>query len=106
MKGFDELLQQAQRMQEKLRDAQEECGRIEVCGESGGGLVRITMSGRHDVRRVHIEPSLLAEEREVLEDLVAAAINDALRRVEELQREKLGAAAGALGLPPGLRLPF
>jgi len=106
MKGLDGLLQQAQQVQEKLRAAQEEVARIEVVGEAGGGLVRVTMTGRHDVRRVHIEPSLLREEREVLEDLVAAAVNDAVRRVEEMQREKLAAATGGLGLPTDFRLPF
>ena len=73
---------------------------------SGGGLVRVTMTGRHDVRRVHIEPSLLGEDREVIEDLVAAAVNDAVRRGEALQREKLAGAAGGLSLPEGFKLPF
>jgi DNA-binding YbaB/EbfC family protein len=77
-----------------------------VQGEAGGGLVRVTMTGRYDVRRVHIEPSLLGEDREVIEDLVAAAVNDAVRRVEALQREKLAGAAGGLSLPEGFKLPF
>ena len=86
MKGLDDLLKQAQKLQEKVQDAQQEMARSEVQGEAGGGLVRVVMTGRHDVRRIHIEPSLMSEDREVLEDLIAAAVNDAVRRVEELQR--------------------
>jgi len=106
MKGLQELMAQAQQLQEQMRSAQEDIARQEVQGESGGGLVRVTMTGRHDVRRVHLEPSLLAEEREVIEDLVAAAVNDAVRRVEALQRERLAGAAGGLTLPDGFKLPF
>ncbi len=106
MKDLNELMAQAQRLQEQMRTTQEEIARQEVQGESGGGLVRVTMNGRHDVRRVHLEPSLLAEEREVIEDLIAAAVNDAVRRVEAVQRERLAEAAGGLSLPDGFRLPF
>lgn len=106
MKGLQELMAQAQQLQEQMRSAQEDIARQEVQGESGGGLVRVTMTGRYDVRRVHLEPSLLAEEREVIEDLVAAAVNDAVRRVEALQRERLAGAAGGLTLPDGFKLPF
>ncbi|HNC69971.1 MAG TPA: YbaB/EbfC family nucleoid-associated protein [Pseudomonadales bacterium] len=106
MKGLQELMAQAQQLQEQMRSAQEDIARQEVQGESGGGLVRVTMTGRHDVRRVHLEPSLLAEEREVIEDLIAAAVNDAVRRVEALQRERLAGAAGGLTLPDGFKLPF
>ena len=106
MKGLNELLKQAQQLQEQGKNAQEDIARQEVQGEAGGGLVRVTMTGRHDVRRVHIEPSLLGEDREVIEDLVAAAVNDAVRRVEALQREKLAGAAGGLSLPEGFKLPF
>lgn len=105
MKGLQDLLQQAQQVQERLRAAQEQLARSEVQGESGGGLVRVTMTGRHDVRRLHIEPSLLREDHEVIEDLVAAAVNDAVRRVEAMQRERLGDLAGGLGLPAGFPLP-
>ncbi|MCP5319867.1 MAG: YbaB/EbfC family nucleoid-associated protein [Pseudomonadales bacterium] len=106
MKGLQELMAQAQQLQEQMRSAQEDIARQEVQGESGGGLVRVTMTGRYDVRRMHLEPSLLAEEREVIEDLVAAAVNDAVRRVEALQRERLAGAAGGLTLPDGFKLPF
>ena len=106
MKGLKELMAQAQQLQEQMRAAQEDIAREEVHGEAGGGLVRVTMSGRHDVRRVHLEPSLLGEDREVIEDLLAAAVNDAVRRVEALQRERLAGAAGGLSLPDGFRMPF
>ena len=106
MNGLNDLLKQAQKLQEKVQDAQQEMARSEVQGESGGGLVRVVMSGRHDVRRIHIEPSLMSEDREVLEDLVAAAVNDAGRRVEELQRASLSGATGGISLPEGFKLPF
>jgi len=106
VKDLNDLLKQAQQVQEQMRVAQDEMARAEVQGESGGGLIRVVMTGRHDVRRVHIEPSLLSEDREVLEDLIAAAVNDAVRRVESLQREKMSQAAGGLGLPAGFKLPF
>jgi len=109
MKGLNdlnELVKQAQQLQSQMRSAQEELARQEVCGESGGGLVRVTMTGRHDVRRVTLEPSLLAEEREVIEDLIAAAVNDAVRRADSLQRERMSSAAGGLPLPDGFKLPF
>ena len=106
MNGLNDLLKQAQKLQEKVQDAQQEMARSEVHGESGGGLVRVVMTGRHDVRRIHIEPSLMSEDREVLEDLVAAAVNDAVRRVEELQRARLSGATGGITLPGGFKLPF
>ena len=106
MKGLNDLLKQAQQLQPPGTTAQDDIARLEVGGEAGGGLVRVTMTGRHDVRRVHIEPSLLGGDREVIEDLVAAAVNDAVRRVEALQREKLAGAAGGLSLPEGFKLPF
>jgi hypothetical protein len=105
MKDLKDLLRQAGELQETLRSVQEEIARLDVEGEAGGGLVRVTMNGRHDVRRVHIERSLLGEDVEVLEDLVAAAVNDAVRRVEAVQREKFAGLAGGLGLPAGLRFP-
>jgi DNA-binding YbaB/EbfC family protein len=106
VKGLQDLMQQAGQIQEKLKAAQEQIARLEVQGEAGGGLVRVSMTGRHDVRRVHIEPSLLAEDRAVIEDLVAAAVNDAVRKVEKLQRERLAEAAGGIGLPGGFAPPF
>ncbi len=100
------LMKQAQAMQDNLKKAQEELGQIEVEGQSGAGLVKITMTCKHDVRRVAIDPSLLADDKDMLEDLVAAAFNDALRRAEEVTQEKMGKLTGGMGLPPGLKLPF
>jgi hypothetical protein len=104
--GFDSILRHAQQVQEKLQRVREEVARIEVTGEAGAGLVRVVMNGRHDVRRVEIDPSLTAGERQMLEDLIAAAINDANRRVEAESRERLARAAVGLGLPAGLELPL
>ena len=106
MKDLNELLQHAQQLQEQMRQAQDQIARVEVQGESGAGLVRVTMNGRHDVRNVVIDPSLLREDCAVLQDLVAAAFNDAARRVDNLQREKLANATGGMALPAGFKLPF
>jgi nucleoid-associated protein EbfC len=100
------LLKQAQAMQENLQKAQAQVAQITATGESGGGMVKITMSGLHEVSRVQIEPALLAEDRDVLEDLVAAAINDATRKVGVLVNEKMAGATAGLQLPPGMKLPF
>ena len=100
------LMQQAQRMQENMSKLQEQLASIEVEGQSGAGMVKVTMTGRHDVKRVNIDPSLLADDKEMLEDLVAAAINDAARKVEAAVQEKMAALTGGLGLPPGMNLPF
>lgn len=104
--GLNDLMKQAGQLQQQMQKAQEQIAAIEVQGEAGGGLVRVTMTGRHDVRRVHIEPSLLREDQGVIEDLVAAAVNDAVRRVEQVQREKLADATGGIKLPEGFKLPF
>jgi DNA-binding YbaB/EbfC family protein len=107
MKGnFDTMLKQAQQMQEKLQKAQEEIANMEVTGESGAGLVRVIMTGRHDVKRVQIDPGLLKEDKDMVEDLVAAAVNDANRRVEACTRDKMSGLTSGLGLPPGMKLPF
>jgi len=100
------LMKQAQQMQENMARAQEELARIEVEGQSGAGLVKIVMTCRHDVKRVSIDPSLLGEDRDMLEDLVAAAFNDALRRAEATSQEKLGSLTAGMPLPPGFKLPF
>ncbi len=100
------LMRQAQQMQENMKKAQEELGNIEVEGASGGGLVKITMTCRNDVRRVNIDPSLLEDDKEMLEDLVAAAFNDALRKAESTSQEKMSALTAGLPLPPGMSLPF
>ncbi len=103
--GIGNLMKQAQMVQQNLRKAQEELGKVEVTGTSGGGLVSVVMTCRHDVRRVSIDPSLLTEDKEVLEDLVAAAMNDAVRKVEQTTQERLGSLTAGLNIP-GLNLPF
>jgi len=103
--GFANIMKQAQDMQENLKKAQEEIARLEVTGESGAGLVRIIMTGKHDVKKVVIDDSLLGDDREMLEDLVAAAVNDANRRVEKVTQEKMSEFTSGLNLPPGFNLP-
>jgi nucleoid-associated protein EbfC len=101
------LMKQAQNMQDNMKKAQEELGNIEVTGESGAGLVKVTMTCKHDVRRVQIDPSLLADDKDMLEDLVAAAFNAALKKAEDTSSEKMGKiTAGMPGLPGGMKLPF
>ena len=101
------LMKQAQAMQDNLKKAQEELAQLEVEGQSGAGLVKITMTCKHEVRRVTIDPSLLADDKDMLEDLVAAAFNDSLRRAEEVSQEKMSkVTAGMPGLPPGMKMPF
>lgn len=104
--GIDNIMKQAQKMQEGLQKAQQEIINTEVIGESGAGLVKIIMTGRHDVRRVEIDPSLITDDREMLEDLLAAAINDANRRVETMTQEKMAGLTAGMGLPPGMKLPI
>ena len=101
-----DLMKQAQQMQAELKTAQDELATIEVTGESGGGMVRVTMTGRHDVRRVEVDLELVDGDKEILEDLVAAAVNDANRRVESLIQDKFAGIACGLGLPAGFKLPF
>ncbi|WP_257296061.1 YbaB/EbfC family nucleoid-associated protein [Endozoicomonas sp. YOMI1] len=104
--GMGNLMKQAQKMQEDMEKLQEELANAEVTGEAGAGLVKVIMTGRYDVRKVEIDPSLFAEDKEMLEDLVAAAINDAVRKVEENNKEKMGELTSGLGLPGGMKLPF
>ncbi|MDG1204687.1 MAG: YbaB/EbfC family nucleoid-associated protein [Pseudomonadales bacterium] len=104
--GLGDLMQQAQEMQSKMQSMQDELANAEVQGESGAGLVKITMTGRHDVKRVEIDPSLMTEDKEVLEDLIAAALNDAVRRVEKSQKDKMSNLTAGMPLPPGFKLPF
>jgi nucleoid-associated protein EbfC len=99
-----QLMQQAQKVQENLKKAQEELARLEVTGQAGGGMVEVIMNGRHEVRKVSIDPEV-ADDREMIEDLVAAAINDAVNRIQELSQEKMSGLAGGLPLPPGFTLP-
>ncbi|MCI1192679.1 YbaB/EbfC family nucleoid-associated protein [Calidifontimicrobium sp. SYSU G02091] len=100
------LMKQAQAMQDNLRRAQEELASIEVEGQSGAGLVKVVMTCKHDVKRVVIDPSLLADDKDMLEDLVAAAFNDGVRRAEEVTQEKMGKLTAGLPLPPGMKFPF
>jgi DNA-binding YbaB/EbfC family protein len=100
------LMKQAQAMQENLKRAQEELATIEVEGQSGAGLVKITMTCKHDVKRIVIDPSLLADDKDMLEDLLAAAFNDGVRRAEELSQEKMGKLTAGMPLPPGMKFPF
>ncbi|CAG1009145.1 MAG: YbaB/EbfC family nucleoid-associated protein [Burkholderiales bacterium] len=104
--GIAGLMKQAQQMQENMRKAQEQLASIEVEGQAGAGLVKVTMTCRHDVKRVAIDPSLLGEDQDMLEDLVAAAFNDAVRRVETTVQERMSGFTSGLQLPPGLKLPF
>jgi nucleoid-associated protein EbfC len=100
------LMKQAQQMQDNLKRAQEELASIEVEGQAGSGLVKVTMTCKHDVRRVAIDPSLLTDDKDMLEDLVAAAFNDALRHAEEVSNTKMGKVTAGMPLPPGMKLPF
>ena len=106
MKGLGDLMKQAQQMQEKMQDAQKEVANVEVQGESGAGMVKVKMTGRHDVTSINIEPNLLSEDKEVLEDLIAAAVNDAVRRVEEETKDMMSSVTNGIPLPPGLKMPF
>jgi DNA-binding YbaB/EbfC family protein len=103
--GLGNLMKQAQEMQENMRRAQEELAKIEVTGSAGGGLVTVTMTCRHDVRKVSIDNSLMQDEKEMIEDLVAAAVNDAVRKIEVTTKEKMGGLMGGLNIP-GMNLPF
>ncbi len=107
MKGpLGNLMKQAQQMQENLQRAQEQIAAMEVTGESGAGLVKVTMTGRHDVKRVEIDPTLMQDDKAMLEDLIAAAVNDAVRRVEQMSKDKLSGLTAGMSLPPGMKLPF
>lgn len=104
--GLGNLMKQAQEMQANLQKAQEEIAKMEVTGEAGAGMVKITMNGRHEVKRVEIDPGLMQEDREMLEDLIAAAFNDANKRVENMSKEKMSGLTAGLNLPAGMKLPF
>ena len=100
------LMKQAQAMQDNLKKAQDELATIEVEGQSGAGLVKVTMTCKHDVKRIVIDPSLLADDKDMLEDLVAAAFNDGVRRAEDVSQSKMGKLTAGLPLPPGMKFPF
>jgi len=104
--GLGNLMKQAQMMQENMKKMQEQLASVEVEGQSGAGLVKVTITCRYDVKRVSIDPSLLADDKDMLEDLVAAAMNDAVRKVEATSQEKMGSLTAGMGLPPGFKMPF
>jgi nucleoid-associated protein EbfC len=104
--GLGKMMKQVQEMQASMQKMQEQLAGMEVTGQSGGGMVSVVMNGRHEACRVSVDPALLSEDKEMLEDLVAAAINDAVRKVEEASKDKLAGMAAGLGLPPGFKLPF
>jgi DNA-binding YbaB/EbfC family protein len=100
------LMKQAQQMQDNMKKMQEQLATVEVEGQSGAGMVKVVMTCKHDVKRITIDPSLLADDKDMLEDLVAAAVNDAVRKVESTTQEKMGALTGGMNLPAGFKLPF
>lgn len=106
MKGLDEMMKQVQSMQEDVQNIQNEIANSVILGESGAGMVKVSMTGRYDVRNIELDPSLLTEEKNFLEDLLAAAVNDAVRKVESLNKEKMGGIASGLNFPPGFKMPF
>ena len=103
---INELMKQAQQMQGKMAEMQEQAANVEVTGESGAGMVKVTMTGRHDVRKVTLDPSLMQEDKEFLEDLLAAAVNDAVRKVEAQSTDALGTMTGGMNLPAGFKMPL
>jgi len=104
--GLGNLMKQAQQMQDKMAQVQEEIAALEVTGESGAGMVKVTIHGAHNCRRVEVDPSLLEDDKDMLEDLIAAAFNDAARRIDEVQKEKMASVSSGMQLPPGFKMPF
>ena len=104
--GMGNLMKQAQEMQDKMQRVQEEIAKAEVLGEAGAGMVKVTMNGRHDASKVEIDPSVMEEDKELLEDLLAAAVNDAVRKVETSSKAKMEEVTSGLNLPPGFKMPF
>jgi DNA-binding YbaB/EbfC family protein len=106
MNGLGDLMKQAQKMQEKMQQAQKDAAQVEVIGESGAGMVKVIMTGRHDVKSIKIDPSLLTEDKEILEDMVAAAVNDAVRKVEVETKDMMSSITNGIPLPDGFKMPF
>ncbi len=104
--NMSELMKQAQKMQEQLQKQQEAAASAEVTGESGAGMVKVVMNGRHDVKSVQLDDTLMTEDKEILEDLLAAAVNDAVRKIEENNKSSLSGLAEGMGMPPGFKMPF
>ena len=106
MKGLGDLMKQAHQMQEKMQQAQQEVAAVEVEGQSGAGMVKISMTGKHDVKSVWLDQTLLTEDKEILEDMIAAAINDAVRKVEDETKDMMSSVTNGIPLPPGFKMPF
>ena len=106
MRGGGNMMKQAMALQANMKKAQDEIANMEVTGESGGGMVKVTMTGKHEVKRVQIEPAVVAEDREMLEDLIAAAINDAVNKVDSQSQARMSSVMSGLNLPPGFKMPF
>ena len=106
MRGGGNMMKQAMALQANMKKAQEEIANMEVVGESGGGMVKVTMTGKHEVKRVQIEPQVISEDREMLEDLIAAAVNDAVNKVEMQTQQRMSSVMSGVALPPGFKLPF
>ena len=104
--GMGNLMKQAQKMQADMARVQEELANMEVTGKAGGGMVSVVMTGRHDLKRVNIDDSLMSDDKEMLEDLIAAAVNDAVRQLEQTSQEKMGGVTAGMNLPGGMKLPF
>ncbi|MGM0592977.1 MAG: YbaB/EbfC family nucleoid-associated protein [Pseudomonadota bacterium] len=104
--GLGNLMKQAQKMQEEMQRAQEELANMEITGQAGGGMVKVVMTGRHDLKRVNIDDSLMSDDKEMLEDLVAAAVNDAVRQLEQTSQERMSGLTEGMNLPGGMKLPF
>lgn len=104
--GLGNMMKQAQKMQADMQKAQEEIANMEVEGQSGGGMVKVVMNGRHEVRRVELDDSLMEDDKEMIEDLLAAAVNDAVRRIEQQSSEKMSGVTAGMNLPGGMKLPF
>ena len=104
--GMGNLMKQAQQMQERMQKMQEQLAQMEVVGEAGAGMVKVTMAGSHSVRRIEIDPSLMEDDKEMLEDLVAAAVNDAVRKIEANSQDKMSGMTAGMQLPPGFKMPF
>ena len=107
MKGaMGNMMRQAQKMQEDMKKAQEEVAKMEVEGQAGGGMVKVLMNGRHELRKVELDDSLMSDDKEMIEDLVAAAVNDAVRKIEQQSSERMSSVTAGLNLPGGMKLPF
>ncbi len=106
MRGGGNMMKQAMALQANMKKAQEEIAAMEVIGESGGGMVKVTMNGKHEVKRVQIEPQVVSEDREMLEDLIAAAFNDALNKAEAASQARMSSVMSGINLPPGFKMPF